>query len=126
MKSAIILIILMGGIQAKAQLLSFEKAPLNTFFNMKNVVTDYKAIRTTPTMVNPQNTTSQFFSYWQGALLTSYSGNGRFRATHSFDMQGLLRETRASFSLKKSGVLSYWRIQLSSVRTRPLLTYTIH
>jgi hypothetical protein len=66
------------------------------------------------------------FSYWQGGSYTSYSENGRYSSSYSYDVLGQIRESRASYKLKKNGALSYWHIQFSPQRTRPLFVYTIH
>lgn len=100
--------------------------PLLGFFRMKPIP-PFKWIRTSPRFMQVStNEIQNAYSYWLGAMYTSYSENGRFRTTHMFDVQGQLRESRASYSLKKNGALSYWRVQISPQRTRPLFIYTIH
>jgi hypothetical protein len=80
----------------------------------------------TPTLVTfPGSEVQSAFSYWQGSSYTSYSGNGRIRSTHLFDVQGQLRESRASISLRRKGILSNWRVQFSPQRTSPLFIYMI-
>jgi hypothetical protein len=100
-------------------------SPLRAFFKMK----DSPAFgwRRVPTsfISFPGSDTQSSFSYWMGSSYTSHSENGRFRSTHLFDVLGHLRESRASVSLRKSGPLSYWRIQISPQRHRPLFIYTI-
>ena len=64
--------------------------------------------------------------YWQGSSYTDFSENGRIKTTVSFDVHGQIRESVSSINLKSTGALSYWRIQISPRRTRPMLVYTIH
>jgi len=97
-----------------------------SFFRMKPMRSWESMRPAAPILTNVINGNLASFSYWQGGSYTSYSENGRFRSTHSFDVQGQLRESRASFSLRSKGALSYWRIQLSAQRSRPLFIYTIH
>jgi hypothetical protein len=104
-----------------------ESAPTSLlgFFKMKESPA-FAWRQVTPSLVNFQGSdTHASFSYWVGSSYTSYSENGRFSSTHLFDVQGRLRESRASVSLRKSGPLSYWRVQISPQRHRPLFIYTI-
>lgn len=64
--------------------------------------------------------------YWQGTSYTNFSENGRLRSTLMFDIHGQLRESSSSINLKKTGALSYWRIQFSPRRSQPVLVFTIH
>ncbi len=94
------------------------------FLKMKNKP---YVLRKTPAVVNVQGIdATHSFSYWQGSSFTTWSENGRVKATYSFDHQGSLRESNASISIRKSGLLSWWRIQFSPQRTRPFVVYTIH
>lgn len=128
MRKLFILMLFFGfiGTQAQTKLRQRENS-FRSFFRMKGPAPDFKSIRHTPVFVTlPAGNVFTTTSFWQGASYTSYSENGRFRSTHSFDVQGILRESRASFSLKKNGALSYWRVQFSPQRSRPLFIYTIH
>lgn len=102
-------------------------ARIFNFLRFHNTTPDLRWNRTTPLFVNFYGSSIESsFSYWQGAAFTTFSRNGRIKTTNLFDVHGQLRETRSSVSLKKTGVLSYWRLQISPQRTRPLLVYTIH
>jgi hypothetical protein len=126
MKKMLVFIILGSSwLQAEAQVNQKNRTLLN-FFRMKPAAHNYQWSRKAPAFAVIPAFNQPDVSYWQGSTYTSYSENGRLRSTHSFDVQGQLRETRASFSLKKSGVLSWWRIQFSSQRNRPQFIYTIH
>jgi hypothetical protein len=106
---------------------SRSKSHFLSFMKFKNHGPDLRWNRTTPIFTSfVGSSLESSFSYWQGASYTTFSRNGRLRTTNLFDVHGQLRETRSSVSLKKSGVLSYWRLQISPQRTRPLLVYTIH
>jgi hypothetical protein len=128
MKKLLILLLVVSFTSAGAQVKRhLRDNALISFFRIKGSVPDFKSIRRAPVFVNiPTNNAFTTTSYWQGASYTSYSENGRFRSTHSFDVQGVLRESRASFSLKKNGALSFWRVQFSPQRSRPHFIYTIH
>lgn len=125
MKKLIVIILLVGCIPAAAQFKERSERPgLFSFFRMKQLPPNLRWLRNAPVFTTlPMGMSSS--AYWQGVSYTSYSENGRFRSTHSFDVQGQLRESRASFSLRKSGVLSKWAVQLSAQRSRPLFVYTI-
>ena len=123
MKTYVILILMACVVNCQAQLKASKRHPLLSFFRMKGTPPDMRMIRNAPTYETIPYTN---LSYWQGAGYTSYSENGRIRTTHLFDATGILRETRSSISLKRAGRLSYWRIQYSPQRLRPLIIYTIH
>jgi hypothetical protein len=123
MKTSLVLMLMVCAINCQAQLQSSKRNPLLSFFKMKGNPPDLRSIRTAPVFSTIPYTN---LSYWQGGGYTSYSENGRIRTTHLFDATGILRETRASISLKRAGRLSYWRIQYSPQRLRPLIIYTIH
>jgi hypothetical protein len=112
-------------IQVQAQSRERASSSLRAFFKMKDSnISGWR--QGTPTLVNfPGSEIQSSFSYWVGSSYTSYSENGRFRNTYLFDVQGRLRESRASVSLRKSGPLSYWRVQISPQRHRPMFIYTI-
>lgn len=126
MKKLVAIILLAGCIPAAAQIKGqSEKPGLFSFFRVKQLPPNLRWLRNAPVFTNlPMNNRSSS-TYWEGVSYTSYSENGRFRSTHSFDVLGQLRESRASFSLKKSGMLSKWCVQLSAQRSRPLFIYTI-
>jgi hypothetical protein len=124
MKKYIILILMTSFLSCQAQLNEPKaKRSLLSFFRMKGTPPDMRTIRTSPSFATIPYTDH---CYWQGAGYTSYSENGRIRTTHLFDVTGMLRETRSSISLRREGRLSYWRIQFSPQRNRPLIIYTIH
>jgi hypothetical protein len=117
LKSAfVILVLLISSIAVNAQ----RHSGLRGFFKMKEKPA---FLRKTPALaLSPQ----QDLTYWQGASYVNYSENGRLKTTMSFDAQGMLRDSFSSINLKKDGVFSYWRIQISAQRTRPMFVYTIH
>jgi hypothetical protein len=128
MKHKLTLILVMVVGTATAQLKGHRlSGDFNRSLRIPHAVADRQWVRNTP-MLNTfyGDQPSNAFTYWQGMTYTRYSVNGRFKSTYLFDVQGTLRESRASYSLKKSGILSYWRVQFSPQRTRSLLTYTIH
>jgi hypothetical protein len=126
MKKLIVIILLAGCIPAAAQFKErSERQGLFSFFRMKPLPPNLRWLMNAPVFTTLPMGNLSSSAYWQGVSYTSYSENGRFRSTHSFDVQGQLRESRASFSLRKSGVLSKWAVQLSAQRSRPLFTYTI-
>lgn len=122
-----IIILLAGCIPAGAQVRDRSERPgVFSIFSMKQQVFNPRWLKNAPVFTNlPMGANTPAGTYWEGMSYTSYSVNGRFRSTHSFDVQGQLRESRASFSLKKSGILSKWCVQFSAQRTRPLFVYTI-
>jgi hypothetical protein len=128
MNKWIVIILLLGSVSAEAQFTSaLKERSFLGFFRIRQPAPDLRWLKPVPVLTNFQTDQHQPSShYWQGVTYTSFSENGRFRSTHSFDNQGVLRESRASFSLKKSGALSWWRIQFSPQRSRPLFVYTIH
>lgn len=123
MKTCLVVILVACVINCRAQVQSPKRHAIFSFFRMKGTAPDMRSIRNAPIFSNIPYTN---LSYWHGAGFTSYSENGRIRTTHLFDATGILRETRASISLKRAGRLSYWRIQSSPQRLRPLIIYTIH
>lgn len=123
MKTWLVVILTASVVNCHAQLQSSKRHPIFSFFRMKGNPPDMRSIRSAPQLSTIPYTN---LSYWQGAGYTSYSENGRIRTTHLFDATGVLRETRSSISLKREGRLSYWRIQYSPQRLRPLIIYTIH
>jgi hypothetical protein len=126
MKKLAIIILLIGCIPAGAQVRDRPESPgFFSFFKMKQFPLNPGWLKSAPLFTNLPAGNIPSSTYWEGVSYTSYSENGRFTSTHSFDVQGQLRESRASFSLKKSGVLSKWRVQFSAQRTRPLFVYTI-
>jgi hypothetical protein len=128
MKKAMFLFFIVISLSAHAQFqdLPGTRSSFLGFFRMKPIP-PLRWLRTAPRFNQVStNTMQNAYSYWLGASYTSYSENGRFSATHLWDVQGRLRESRASFSLKKNGALSWWRVQISPQRTRPLVIYTIH
>jgi hypothetical protein len=118
MVKSLLLIILMVAATASAEGQILRE--LRGFVRMKSKPIFY---RKTPVIINSQDNA---LPYWQGSSYTNFSENGRLKNTLSFDIHGQLRESFSSINLKKSGVLSYWRIQFSPIRTRPMLVYTIH
>lgn len=126
MKKLIVIILLAGCIPVAAQIKERPERPgLFSFFRMKQLPPNLRWLRNAPAFTTLPMGNLSSSTYWQGVSYTSYSENGRFRSTHSFDVQGQLRESRASFSLRKSGTLSKWCVQLSAQRSRPLFIYTI-
>lgn len=127
MKKFFILLMLIGFTTVSAQINISPKNPRG-LISLLTSHQEFAYSKTIPLLNNIPFSSSMFGSafYWQGSLYTSYSENGRFRSAHSFDVLGNLRESKASFSLKKTGLLSYWRVQFSPQRGRPLFTYTIH
>jgi hypothetical protein len=120
----LVIVLILTSIAAEAQFMVKESSAFR-FFRARKEMPSYQSIRSTPSFQVPSLENSISSPYWQGASYTSYSENGRLRSIHTFDVQGQLRETRASFSLKKNGILSSWRIQVSSRRNSPLFIYTI-
>jgi hypothetical protein len=121
----LILIVSCYSVQAQRHK-QLKKDGFFSFFRMKNGLTSFRWLRSSPrltTVLSDHSTPA--FNYWQGASFTSYSENGRIVSTNSFDVQGQLRETRTSFILRKRGLLSNWRVQISSQRNRPYFIYTI-
>jgi hypothetical protein len=127
MKKLAIIILLAGSVSASAQIRDHsERQGIFSFFKMKQLPLNLRWLKCAPVFTNlPMGGNTASSTYWEGVSYTSYSENGRFRSTHSFDVQGQLRETRTSFSLKKNGTLSKWCVQFSPQRTRPLFVYTI-
>ena len=128
MKKLLVLVLVTCVVSAQAQLHKARSKPsFLSFFRIKGSVPDFRTLRNSARLTTL--TSDNFISsnsYWQGATYTSYSENGRIRTTHSFDVAGVLRETKSSISLRREGRWSYWRIQFSTQRTRPYFVYTIH
>jgi hypothetical protein len=126
MKKMLFMLILGCYFNAKAQVSEHHHAyDLPGYY--KTVPLSLRSVRNAPYL----NTipAAGFFSsatYWQATSYNTYSGNGRIRTSHSFDVQGQLRESKASVSLRRTGILSYWRIQISPQRQRPQFIYVIH
>src|SRR5690349_14758199 len=118
MVKTFVLIMLMGASHTFVNAQVFSE--LKGFLRMKSKPV---WLRKTPAMTVSHDNVS---SYWQGSSFTNFSENGRIKSTMSFDIHGQIRESFSSINLKKSGVLSYWRIQFSSRRTHPVIVYTIH
>jgi hypothetical protein len=127
MKKLMVIILLAGCIPASAQFMGEAKRQdFFGFFRIKQPPLNLGWLKSAPVFMNlPAGGNTFSSAYWEGVSYTSYSENGRFRNTHSFDVQGQLRESRASYSLKKNGMLSKLRVQFSSQRNRPLFAYTI-
>lgn len=116
-KSIVIIMLMVASfIPANAQVFS----ELKGFFRMKSKPFFQ---RRSPSIVLQQD---NGLAYWQGSSYTNFSENGRIKSTMSLDIHGQIRESFSSINLRKSGVLSYWRIQFSPKRASPVLVYTIH
>ena len=127
MNKLLISLLIAGCINAQAQVAPRKEHAFLSFFRFKERISPHGHLRNGAVLsFVPAGNSQQSFTYWQGSSYTSYSENGRLRNTYCFDVQGQLRESRTTFSLKKRGVLSYWHIQFSLHRTRPLFIYTIH
>jgi hypothetical protein len=127
MSKSFILVLVMGfgtvQAQVKGDLIKTDR--LN-FLRMQSTHSGSSWIKSTPYLTTiSSDQSASTGTFWHGMTYTSYSVNGRFRSTYLFDVQGVLRESRASYSLKKSGMLSHWRVQFSPQRSRPMFTYTI-
>jgi hypothetical protein len=118
----VVFVLTSAGLQAQFRMK--ETSALH-ILRAKEKFPSYQSVRCTPFIQNMSTDYAAAALFWQGASYTNYSENGRLRSTHTFDVHGQLRETRASFSLKKRGLLSLWRIQVSSRRNSPLFIYTI-
>jgi hypothetical protein len=127
MKHILILILVMAFGAAAGQLKGDRlKGDFSPSLHMQKAGSDLSWVRTTPVLTTVSSDLSvPAVTYWQGMSYTRYSANGRFRSTYLFDVQGTLRESRASYSLKKTGILSNWRVQFSPQRNRPQFIYTI-
>ena len=123
MKKLLILIIFLAWHPSEAQIRGQQQQLLRKFFRFEQPIPPSRFIRTAATMRLLPSFGRPSVPYWEGLSYTSYSENGRIRSTHSFDVQGQFRETRTSFVLMRHGVLSNWRIQFSSQRTRPLFVF---
>jgi hypothetical protein len=121
MKHLTIFILLSCCISATAQI-NRKRFPAFFRMNPSFPVTKWKSSPRLNTIITGSNSSS---AYWEGTSYTSYSENGRLRATHSFDIQGQLRESRTYLSLRKTGALSNWSIQIIPQRNRPLFVYRI-
>jgi len=130
MKTLMLLLLILTSSGATAQINSFRKGSnsLLGFFRVKENIlpVDYRATRQVLVLRTPPSDAFTSSSYWQTATYTTYSENGRIRTTHIFDINGQLRESRPSVSLRKTGVLSYLRVQFSLQRQPTLFTYTLH
>jgi hypothetical protein len=117
MKSIVVILLLIAfSISADAQIFSKVKG----FVRMKSKPVFQQK---TPSIVNTQD---HSVPYWQGSTYTNFSENGRIKSTLSFDSHGQIRESFSSINLRKTGALSYWRIQISPRRAQPVFVYTIH
>jgi len=129
MRTTLLLLLVVASIHAAAQIKpSRGKNSLLSFFRVKEstLPVDYRATRQVLVLRSPASDPLASSSYWQSGTYTTYSENGRIRTTHIFDINGQLRESRPSVSLRKSGALSYLRVQFSFQRQPTLFTYTIH
>mgnify|MGYP003575424413 FL=1 len=125
MKKLLILVVFLTWHAAGAQIRDHKQQLATKFFQFRQAIPPSRFIRSAATMRLLPSFGRPSLLYWEGLSYTSYSENGRIRSTHSFDVQGQFRETRTSFALKKNGVLSNWRIQVSSQRTRPLFVFIL-
>jgi hypothetical protein len=124
--AAFALVMVLGDVAAQinADLVKNARSPI---LQRQEPLASKSWIRSTPVFALPSTDYANATApYWQGVTYTRYSEDGRFKSTYLFDVQGTLRESRASYSLKKSGILSYWRVQISPQRSRPQFIYTIH
>ncbi|WP_143785684.1 hypothetical protein [Ohtaekwangia koreensis] len=127
MRTFIMSLLVISSLHASAQIKSSESSnSLLSFFRTKKTsdTFSFRAIKHAPVLSSADSYAPG--QYWQTSSYTTYSENGRIRTTHIFDVNGQLRESRPSVSLKKSGALSYLRVQFSFQRQPTLFTYTIH
>jgi hypothetical protein len=128
MKTLLIIMLAGSCLSSQAQLKNQSgKGGFAGFLRMTQPLTDSKWLNGAPRLTSlPWGHYTTAGAYWQGSSYTSYSENGRVTSTYTFDTQGQLRESKTSVSLRKRGMLSYWQVQFSPQRSRPLLIYNIH
>lgn len=117
MKKLFVLVLLVSCLSAHAQINTHSKRErFLSFFQIKQPFSSLKWIKAAPRLTVPSNANESKSSYWQAATYTSYSGNGRILTSHSFDVNGMLRESRTSFVLKKRQRASAWPLFLYRIR----------
>ena len=118
MKKLFVLVLLVSCMSAHAQInIHSKRERFLSFFQIKQPFSSLKWMKAAPRLTTvSSNANESKSSYWQAATYTTYSGNGRIVTSHSFDVNGMLRESRTSLVLKKRNRTSTWPQLLYRIR----------